>query len=271
MKTKKTTRQTINKTIFRECLEFCQKYYGPIVSIKFVSDPIQNAEDLPTFTQLNQNDNCEIFGVYDEDVKTYYVFPRFDKPGYMIRAPKSCYAFFRNFGTEDFLPNLMGIDVSGLDVSGTEDFSGMFENVGRDWHFVDIEGLYDWNVNKPFDCSFMFCNFNSGVEGPIDLYLDKWNMESCKDFSNMFYGCGKNSNYLNITGLESWNIKNGTRMDNFLARISKKANFQIDLSRWNSNALERKPEGFTTNNFFRVKEPDWDQMIEKNKAGARSA
>lgn len=263
MKEIKATRQIIDKKYFKGCVKYCQKTWGPISYIKFITNPIEGVQDLPSLTQLNHNKNCEIFGCYNETQKTYYVFPRIKNR--KIRAPKNCSRFFEDFGTQEVLPNLQEIDVSGLDVSLTDDFSNMFEGVGRNWVFVDVKGLDKWDVRNAYDCSRMFKYFNAGLDGPISLHLNGWNVEVCIFFTEMFCGCGQDSNYLDITGLETWKVKSGKEFDGFMASISKSANFQIDLSKWDCKDMILPPSDFTTNNFFRIIEPNWDQMIHRNK------
>lgn len=260
-----STKHCIRDTCFRGSLRVYDTI-GEIRSIKFITSPIENAD--PRFcsplSKVKESGKSEITGYFCKSQKTFYVFP--EKEGYKIRMPKHASKFFYELGSAAFLSNLREIDVRGIDSSNIETCYQMFARVGQDGsnpNGVKIIGLDTWTEMKPLSCSMMFYHYNQ-FASRMEMNISMWNMEECVNFEMMFMEAGQRATSWYIGDISKWNIKSARVFSSFMFGISPIASFQLDLSSWNSEKISVTPQFFTSNNFFRVKEPDWQAMINRS-------
>lgn len=258
-----STRQVLNQDALRSSLQMFQ-IIGEIVNIEFLTNPIENVDGVwcSDLSKSGNGNDSEIVGYFCKDKKTYYVFSK--KEGRKIKMPTNSSSFFFNYGIKIFLPMLKKIDVSGLDVSNVKNCVKMFGHVGQDNpDGVQIVGLNTWNTMAPKNCCMMFQCYNQ-ISSRVEIDISSWNMENCRNFEWMFAHCGQNATSWYIGDISKWNIQKALNVSAFMYAISPLANLKLDLSSWDSELLYQLPQNFITNNFFRVKEPDWQAMIDRN-------
>lgn len=259
----KSTRQTLNQDALRSSLQMFQMI-GEIVNIEFLTYPIENVDGVwcSDLSKSRNGNDSEIIGYFRKDKKTYYVFPK--KEGRKIKMPKNSSKFFFDYGTKRFLPTLKKIDVSGLDASNIKNCTKMFGHVGQDNpDGVQIIGLNTWNTMAPENCSMMFQCYNQ-LSPRVEINISSWNMENCRNFEWMFVNCGQKATSWYIGDISKWSIQKALNVSAFMYGISPFASFKLDLSNWDSELLYQLPQNFITNNFFKVKEPNWQAMVDRN-------
>lgn len=129
---------------------------------------------------------------------------------------------------------LKEFDGSGLDVSGIQDMSSMFENN----ELQELKGVSDWNVSHVVFMTDMFDNNKlRSVE-----QLSNWNTSSVAHMNGMF--C--NNELIDLTPLKNWNVRKVTNVEHMFAN-NKLTNVN-GLSNWNVTRMKYMQGMFENNN-----------------------
>ena len=147
---------------------------------------------------------------------------------------------FQRFGMN--LEDKPSLDLTGLDVSNTTDFSYMFiqtkaetintegwdtsnaqqmQNMFMQSYLATLD-LSDWNMSNVTNIHSMFSNCLNLTE----INVTGWNLENCKSFDFVFYYCRALED-LDVSG---WNVSEGTSFVSMFASCEKLTS--IDVKDW---------------------------------------
>lgn len=129
---------------------------------------------------------------------------------------------------------LKEFDGSGLDVSGIQDMSNMFENN----ELQELKGISDWNVSHVVFMADMFAN---GKLRSVEQ-LSNWNTSSVAHMNGMF--C--DNELTDITPLKNWNVSKVTNVEHMFAN-NKLTNVN-GLNSWNVTRMKYLQGMFENNN-----------------------
>lgn len=201
----KTTKNVVDQKQFDRVIYKIQKDHGPIKCIAFSTCGLEYERDAHASPRENKiynvtrNQNGDVFAVARNlNDGTCLVVVTGEKVNVKVKAPKNMGSFFAYLGTTGRFEHLDVPNVSGLDVSKTENFSSCFRQVGSssksapNYTGVKIVGLDQWNTGSAHDMSRMFMDCNNFVKD-FSLDLTSFDFKTVVHFDNMFCGCGMNS------------------------------------------------------------------------------
>lgn len=265
----KTTKNVVDlnefkKALFREAKEnkrcirhifFSSQGAGKLLKFKGSKQEVYN---------LTKKGNGDVIGFLgsDEDYLTFFITG--SKPDTKVKAPKNMSGAFIGLGSTNRLPTIKSIDVSGLDVSNTNNFDSCFRRVGSDSiQGVRLIGLGTWDTSQAKYMRSMFSEYNNCAKD-TSLDLSGFNVSNVETFRWMFQDMAYNSEELNIVGIEGWKFSKTeyVYMDHMFRNLGKMTNYELDLSswkpRWHNAAGDISytlPSEFASGTFFKIKSP----------------
>lgn len=271
----KTTKNVVDQNQFNRVIYKIQEDHGPIRCIAFSTCGLEYEKDTHTSSQENEvynvtrNQNGDVFAVARNlNDGTCLVVVTGEKVNVKVKAPKNMGGFFASLGTASKCSNLDVLNVSGLDVSKTENFSSCFRRVGSssestpNYTGVKIVGLNQWDTSSAHDMSRMFMDFNNFVKD-FSLDLTSFDFKTVVHFDNMFCRCGMNSKRVELKGIEQkeFAFVNTRSFYGMFFNFGACADFCLDLSGWkNQSRTEEtalKVLYFAPKTFLKIKKPDW--------------
>lgn len=161
-----------------------------------------------------------------------------------------------SYDNEIYMKNYI-LDVSDIDVSKIDDFSGIFASIDNasyvrmrkliisDWNtssatnmsamfeglgsVEEIIGIEELNVSNVKDMSWMFsqCSFLKKID------LSNWDVKKCKNFSHMFYDC---KSLLDVSFVKKWTVNDVDSINSMFSGCRKIKS--ADITGWGTNKYQ---------------------------------
>lgn len=222
MKKRKLTKYVLDGRILKDLIF----KYEPHTIVFSTTGIHKNILGNATLESLVRNGSLDICGWYENG----FLYVASDTPGVKIRAPKDCSKLigeFPDLSTKaDAITSLTEINVIGLDVSNTENFSYMFAGAGRDSESFKLTGLKDFN------------------------------MENATDTGAMFYLCGYHAEIFEISDISNWNMSNVHYLNRMFKQTAPNAEWFLNCSKWTPLSGCSHYQ-FTDGTFFKIRKPKW--------------